>query len=212
LKKLAITLILMLVAMSSTSMKLAKADHNNHPDFIDWQMVERWTYTYEYQMYENSPMVEWLQYWLGLKPYDGIYGPITYNKHESALRSSGMNPDEFLPVWQSPRRTFRDSVEVWRPIVTEALSYYDKVHEVDRFLSVMQCESGGLEDATNPSSQAAGLMQHLPQFWDDRARVAVGGRYAGESPYNGEANIWVSAWLLYAATGGGWQHWNFGCL
>ena len=76
--------------------------------------------------------------------------------------------------------------------------------DTNRFLRIMQCESMGRPDATNSSSGAAGLMQHLPQYWDARA-VSAG--YSGYSPYDPVANINVSAWLIYQAPGGGWQHW-----
>jgi hypothetical protein len=176
-----------------------------------WNAVTEIAAIREYSFGENSLWVEWLQYLVGAET-DGIYGAETYNKHEMKLRALDLTPVEYLPVWKSSNQTFRDSVEVWRPIAFEALSYYGKQGDIDRFLALMQCESGGLTEATNPSSGAAGLLQHLPQYWDARARVAVGGRFNGASAYDGEANIWVSAWLLYEASGGGWQHWNFGCL
>jgi len=47
-------------------------------------------------------------------------------------------------------------------------------------------------------------MQHLPQYWDARAASAG---YSGYSAYDPVANINVSAWLIYQAPGGGWQHW-----
>ena len=47
---------------------------------IDWEAVEEWTYSYEYQLYENSSAVQWLQYWLGIEP-DSIYGPNTNRVH-----------------------------------------------------------------------------------------------------------------------------------
>jgi hypothetical protein len=177
-----------------------------------WDQITRYAIQDDYQFGEQSDSVRWLQYIIGAKP-DGVYGPETFNRHSSTLmKYSDIVASDHLPVWRSSPRTFRDSVEVWRPISTEALAYYDRLHELDRFLALMQCESGGIEDAVNPSSGATGLLQHLPQFWDARARVAVGGRFAGEPATNGEANIWVSAWLMYEATGGGWQHWDFGCL
>jgi len=54
-------------------------------------------------------------------------------------------------------------------------------------------------------AEAAGLMQHMPQYWDQRA-ISAG--YSGASPYDPIANINVSAWLLYQAAGGGWGHWS----
>lgn len=177
-----------------------------------WAEVTKVTIQQDYEFGEQSDSVRWLQYVIGADT-DGVYGPETFNRHSSALmRFNDIVASDYLPVWRSSPRTFRDSVEVWRPIATEALAYYSRLHELDRFLALIQCESGGLENATNPSSGAAGLLQHLPQYWDARARVAVNGRFNGASAYDGEANIWVSAWLLYEASGGGWQHWDFGCL
>ena len=177
-----------------------------------WDEVTKVTVQQDYQFGEQSQYVWWLQYVVGAKT-DGVYGQQTFNRHSSTLmKFSNIVASDYLPVWRSSPRTFRASTESWRQIATEALAYYDRLNELDRFLALMECESGGIETATNPSSGAAGLLQHLPQYWDARARVALGGRFRGASAYNGEANIWVSAWLLYEASGGGWQHWNFGCL
>jgi len=107
-------------------------------------------------------------------------------------------------------KRFPANVERWRDDVVAAIDKYGgPASDINRFLSVMRCESQGLPDATNSSSQAAGLMQQLPQFWEWRARMAG---YEGASPYDPIANINVSAWLLYEHVAGGWAHWNFGCL
>ena len=106
-----------------------------------------------------------------------------------------------------PRATGERSaaVEAWRPNVTEAVAHFGgNSNDVDRFLRIMQCESGGDPLAKNPNSSASGLMQHLTRFWDDRAAAA--GR-PGADVFDPQANIWVSAWLALAAPGGGWQHW-----
>ena len=105
----------------------------------------------------------------------------------------------------NPDTSFVDAVEQWRQSVGEAInSYGGPSSDTNRFLRIMQCESMGQPNATNPSSGAAGLMQHLPQYWDARA-VSAG--YSGYSAYDPIANINVSAWLIYQASGGGWQHW-----
>ena len=104
-----------------------------------------------------------------------------------------------------PEVIYADSVEQWRNSVETAINAYGGPNsDTNRFLRIMQCESMGRPDATNSSSGAAGLMQHLPQYWDARA-VSAG--YSGYSPYDPVANINVSAWLIYQAPGGGWQHW-----
>ena len=97
------------------------------------------------------------------------------------------------------------SVEAWRPEVTEAVTHFGgNSNDVDRFLRIMQCESGGDPLAKNPNSSASGLMQHLTQFWQERAEFAG---VPGADVFDGNSNIWVSAWLALAAPGGGWQHW-----
>ena len=102
--------------------------------------------------------------------------------------------------------TFIPNVERWRDDVVAAIAAYGgPANEIDLFLTIMHRESRGQPDATNPSSGAAGLMQHMPQYWDQRA-ISAG--YPGASPYDPIANINVSAWLLYQAAGGGWGHWS----
>lgn len=177
-----------------------------------WAEVTKVTIQQEYEFGEQSDSVRWLQYVIGADT-DGVYGSETFTFHNATLmKFDDIVVSDYLPVWRSSPRTFRASTESWRQISTEALAYYDRLYELGRFLALIECESGGIEDIVNSSSGAIGLLQHLPQYWDARARVALGGRFAGEPATNGEANIWVSAWLMYEATGGGWQHWDFGCL
>lgn len=97
------------------------------------------------------------------------------------------------------------TVEAWRPEVTEAVTHFGgNSNDVDRFLHIMQCESGGDPLAKNPNSSASGLMQHLTRYWQERAELAG---VPGADVFDGNSNIWVSAWLALAAPGGGWQHW-----
>ena len=97
------------------------------------------------------------------------------------------------------------TVEAWRPEVTEAVTHFGgNSNDVERFLRIMQCESGGDPLAKNPNSSASGLMQHLTRFWQERAESAG---VPGADVFDGNSNIWVSAWLALAAPGGGWQHW-----
>ena len=51
-----------------------------------------------------------------------------------------------------------------------ALAEYGLSNEEDRFMRVMWCESRGDPDAVNAESGASGLMQHIPRYWDERAR------------------------------------------
>ena len=131
------------------------------------------------------------------------FSPVTV-QNPTPIESSPNQP----PPSQSPppgNSTFVPAVEQWRQAVESAISAYGgPSSDTDRFLRVMQCESMGQPDATNASSGAAGLMQHLPQYWDQRASSAG---YSGYSPYDPIANINVSSWLIYQAAGGGWRHW-----
>ena len=120
-------------------------------------------------------------------------------------------PDSSQPIQPplgentNPPTNFIPAVEQWRSTVTTAIiNYGGAASDTNRFLRIMQCESMGQPDVTNSSSGAAGLMQHMPQYWDQRA-ISAG--FAGSSPYDPLANINVSAWLIYQASGGGWQHW-----
>jgi soluble lytic murein transglycosylase-like protein len=61
------------------------------------------------------------------------------------------------------------------------------------FLRIAWCESKHDPDATNSLSGAAGLLQHLPQYFGPRA-AAVG--MAGASVYDPVANARAGAWLM----------------
>jgi hypothetical protein len=74
--------------------------------------------------------------------------------------------------------------------------------DVDLALEVSYCESRWDPGATNRSSGAAGLFQHIPRFWAERSTAAG---WSGANIYDPHANVAVSAWLVYE--GGGWVHW-----
>lgn len=74
--------------------------------------------------------------------------------------------------------------------------------DVDLAMKVAFCESRWDPLVTNRSSGAAGLFQHIPRFWSERAATAG---WAGANIYDAHANTAVSAWLVYE--GGGWIHW-----
>ena len=97
---------------------------------------------------------------------------------------------------------YGENVERWRSDVRGALAEYGLSDEEDRFMRVMWCESRGDPDAVNAESGASGLMQHIPRYWDDRARSAG---FQGASPFDPIANIYASVWLLDV---GGWSHWE----
>ena len=179
-----------------------QADHNNYPPFIDWGMLEKWTYAYEYEWLEESSAVQWLQYWLDVEQ-DGIYGRQTHLAHRQKAMELDINVNLFWDM--VVEQDYGPDVERWRPTVEEAIvAMGGPVEDSFRFLSVMRCESQGDPEAYNPSSGASGLMQHLQIYWPARARSAG---FEGASPFDPVANIYTSAWLIYRATGGGWQHW-----
>ena len=97
---------------------------------------------------------------------------------------------------------YGENVERWRSDVRGALAEYGLSDEEDRFMRVMWCESRGDPDAVNAESGASGLMQHIPRYWEDRARSAG---FQGASPFDPIANIYASVWLLDV---GGWSHWE----
>lgn len=83
------------------------------------------------------------------------------------------------------------------------VSAYFAPADVERAVLVSWCESRYDANATNPSSGAAGLFQHIPRFWTDRSAAAGVG---GADIYDPTSNTAVAAWLLYS--NGGWKHWN----
>ena len=86
----------------------------------------------------------------------------------------------------------------WAALVT----HYFTPSDVNLALRVIHCESSGHPDAVNPASGAAGLFQHLPSYWDERARLAN----VNASIFDAEASVAVASWLVYE--GGGWRHWE----
>ncbi|HEY7584449.1 MAG TPA: transglycosylase SLT domain-containing protein [Acidimicrobiia bacterium] len=88
-------------------------------------------------------------------------------------------------------------VEEWRSLVS---SYFAPT-DVDKALRVISCESGGDPNAQNPSSGAAGLFQHIPRYWAERA-AKVG--LPGASIFDPVANVAAAAYLVYTE---GWSPW-----
>lgn len=91
-----------------------------------------------------------------------------------------------------------DAILRWRSLIA---AHFPPEH-VDEALTVLACESGGDPNATNPTSSAAGLFQHLPRYWPSRSAAAG---VAGASIYDPEANVIVAAWL--SSSGSSWAHW-----
>lgn len=103
-------------------------------------------------------------------------------------------PREEPPPHVHTRRTYR--AEQWRPLVER----YFPPGDVDWALRVIWCESRGDPNASNGSHD--GLMQQSRRYWPGRAAKAG---WAGASPFDPEANLAVSAWLLRT---GGRSHWT----
>ena len=170
--------------------------------YIKWDLVEEHLLSIEYDWLENSERVWLLQWWMGVDT-DGIYGSVTHKSHLQWGMERNIPVRLYSTV--SPDATFKPEVEQWRSTVESAiLEMGGDLSDTARFLSIINCESGGDPSAYNSASLASGLMQHLANYWDARSQTALG--YVA-SPFDGEANIRVSAWLIYRATGGGWQHW-----
>ena len=168
--------------------------------YIQWDLLEETTLSTEYEWMEESPRVRWLQWWMGIDQ-DGIYGRDTHKWHRQWAMERNIRVRLYSTV--SPNTTFRPDVERWRDLVTEAVTHYGgSSNDVNRFLNVMQCESGGDPNAANPSG-ASGLMQQMQTWWDNRA-IAAG--FEGASPFDPRANIYVSAYLIYRSSNS-WHHW-----
>ncbi|MFA6493099.1 MAG: G5 domain-containing protein [Patescibacteria group bacterium] len=77
--------------------------------------------------------------------------------------------------------------------------------------TALQClmirESGGSADAGYPDGQYKGLFQYSDGFWSD---ISAKAGYSGASIYNGEAQIYTTAYALTHGYGGRWPPWG-GC-
>jgi hypothetical protein len=93
------------------------------------------------------------------------------------------------------------SVEHWRPMVSQ----FFPSSRVDEALVIMDCESNGDPNASNPYSGAAGLFQFLPSTW---ASTAPNAGYPDASPYDPEANIATAAWLANRYEQLGYYYWH----
>ena len=96
-------------------------------------------------------------------------------------------------------------VEQWRPLVDEYWGAQGYADEVEYALMILSAESTGVPSAVNPRSNASGLFQHLPKYWEERSRAAG---WAGADIFDPEANIAVAAWLRATSPERGWKHWE----
>ncbi len=162
-RRIVIATIILFSAMTNSAHAYLEPD-------IDWQAIEEWTYSYEYEMLEDSTVVSWLQYWLNIEQ-DGIYGPQTNRAHRQRAMERGIT----VPIHQYtvPDQDFGPAVEQWRSEVVAAIARYGgPATDVPKFLRVMKCESGGDTNAYNEASGASGLMQHLSNYFPWRAKMA----------------------------------------
>ena len=95
----------------------------------------------------------------------------------------------------------------WRPLVAT----YFRSEDVDRVLDIIACESSGNPSAWNEQAtshgHATGLLQHLEDYWPDRAVKANAAGYTnGGDIWSAEDQMAVSAWLAYR-TPQGFGHW-----
>jgi hypothetical protein len=97
-----------------------------------------------------------------------------------------------------------DPVERWRPLV-EQYFVKDRISEA---LSIIECESNGDPNVTNPRSSAAGLFQFISGTWEHASEQAG---FGGASALDPEANVAAAAWLVdysLAAGQSAWAHWT----
>ena len=79
---------------------------------------------------------------------------------------------------------------------------------LDHALYVANRESGFRWDATNATSGACGVFQHLPEFWpirQDNFDRLYPRWHIRESCYNARSNILVAIWMAHT---GGWAPWG----
>lgn len=106
----------------------------------------------------------------------------------AAVLCAGCTPAQ-VQWWASASEEDRAPVTVH--IIESAAAEFGVDAEV--MLRVARCESGLRTEAVNRTSGAAGLFQHLPQFWPPRA-AAVGDPDA--TPANPVTNARAAAWMM----------------
>lgn len=115
---------------------------------------------------------------------------------------------------ENPRH--HENVERWRPLVErywqaivgpELLGYQAFWLDVEGALRMIWHESRGNPDAVNQTSGAAGLFQHLPDYFDYRIRMArrvCPDDELPDSPFDSASNVAAAAWLRSQR---GWLPW-----
>ena len=77
---------------------------------------------------------------------------------------------------------------------------YFATEDVNRAVRVAWCESHFNPSSTNLRTGAVGLFQHLPRYWEERAKNAG---FPGAEPTDPEASTAAAAWAVYNE--GGWD-------
>jgi soluble lytic murein transglycosylase-like protein len=100
-------------------------------------------------------------------------------------------------------------VEQWRSLV----AVHFPQSRVDEALAIVECESKGDPNATNPVSGAAGLFQFIPSTWNWVAGETGLEPYDSGAPYDPGANTAAAAWLVQYSidvdySRGPWGHWT----
>jgi len=137
---------------------------------------------------------------IGLSPADSFT-----DIFQRSTGGAGITPTLPIPqgtpgaVTGGNQPNFPANVERWRGLV----SAHFPPGIVNQALSVMEGESQGNPNATNPTSRAAGLFQHMPQYWAERSRAAG---VPGANIYDPTANVRVAGWLYKQS--GTWNHWS----
>ncbi len=120
---------------------------------------------------------------------------------ELLIEADGTARDGLLSTEAAP---VADRVEQWRPLVER----YFPPERIEEALSIIDCESNGDPNASNPRSSASGLFQFLDRTWSHSSEQAG---FQGESPLSPEANIAAAAWLVEYSLDVGdspWAHWT----
>ncbi len=120
---------------------------------------------------------------------------------ELSLEAEGTAMDALLSTEAAP---VAGPVEQWRPLVER----YFPPERIEEALSIIDCESDGDPNASNPRSSASGLFQFLDRTWSHSSEQAG---FQGESPFSPEANIAAAAWLVEYSLDVGdpaWAHWT----
>lgn len=121
-------------------------------------------------------------------------------EHRAATTTTAAAEERSRSDTTSPYRRSRYLSELE---IRELVSKYFRPEDVNKAIRIAWCESSFNPYSVNPQTQASGLFQHLPRYWEERSAEAG---FEGADIFDPEANVAVAAWLVYE--GGGWTHWT----